>query len=357
MSESSPPAAVFFDGRSSRRRAVELRFDASLAILEDGSCIASWPYAGIRLADSPPGTMRLNCLSAAPLARLELHDAAARAGIERHCSALTGAGGAQAISVGRIAAWSLAAAAAIVAVIWFGVPVAADQMAEVLPASWEKPLGEAVDKQIRALFPGKPCTRPEGRAALARLVESLQSAARLRIPADPVVLQSPVPNAFALPGGRVYVLSGLLDRARSPDELAGVLAHEFGHISHRDGIRRIIRDGGTGFLVGLLFGDVTGAGAALFAARSWLSAAYSREIEADADGFAIEVMHRLGRPTAPFGDLLLRIAQPGEEAFSILEDHPLTPERVERLDEASSVPAGPALLDAAEWQALKAVCR
>ena len=136
-----------------------------------------------------------------------------------------------------------------------------------------------------------------------------------------------------------------------------MLAHEFGHIAHRDGIRRIMRDGGTGFLVGLLFGDVTGAGAALFAARSWLSAAYSREIEAAADGFAIEMMHRLGRPTAPFGDLLLRIAEPGEEAFSILADHPLTPERVDRLDRASAVAAGPALLNAGEWQALKSVCR
>ncbi len=357
MSDRHPAASVFFDGRSSQRRAVELRFAACLEILQDGSCVESWPYAEIRAADSPPGIMRLCCLSAAPLARLELRDAGARANIERRCPALAGPGAAQATSVGRIAAWSLAAAAAIVAVIWFGVPVAADQLADVLPISWERPLGEAVDKQIRALFPGAPCTRPEGRAALTRLVGTLQSAAQLRIPPDPVVLRSPVPNAFALPGGRVYVLSGLLDRSRSPDELAGVLAHEFGHISHRDGIRRLICDGGTGFLVGLLFGDVTGAGAAWFAARSWLSAAYSRDIEAGADEYAITVMHRLGRPAAPFGDLLLRITGPEEEAFSLLRDHPLTPERVERLTEGSAVSAGPALLDTLEWQALKAICK
>ena len=357
MSDPPAPAAVYFDGRSSQRRPIELRFGASLDILEDGGCVASWPYAQIRAADSPPGTLRLSCLTAAPLARLELRDAAAQASIQRHCPALRGPGGADAISVGRIAAWSLAAAAAIVAVIWFGVPVAADQLAEVLPVSWEKPLGDAVDKQVRAIFPGRPCVRPEGQAALSRLVDKLQSAARLPIAPEPVVLLSPIANAFALPGGRVYVLSGLLDRARSPDELAGVLAHEFGHISHRDGIRRLIRDGGTGFLVGLLFGDVTGAGAALFAARSWLSAAYSRDIEAGADGFAITVMRRLGRPTAPFGDLLLRIAGPEEQGFSILRDHPMTPERAERLTEGSAGPAGPVLLEAADWQALRGVCR
>ncbi len=185
----------------------------------------------------------------------------------------------------------------------------------------------------------------------------LQSAARLPIAPDPVVLRSAIPNAFALPGGRVYILSALLDRARSPDELAGVLAHEFGHVSHRDGVRRLIRDGGTGFLVGLLFGDVSGAGAALYAARSLLSSAYSRDIEAGADGFAIDIMHKLGRPTAPLGDLLLRITGPEAAAFSILSDHPLTPERVDRLAQANSRPSGPPLLDGPAWRALQAICR
>jgi len=173
---------------------------------------------------------------------------------------------------------------------------------------------------------------------------------------DPVVLRSPVPNAFALPGGRVYVLSTLLDRAQSPDELAGVLAHEFGHVSHRDGLRRLIRDGGTAFLVGLLFGDVSGAGAALFATRSLLSAAYARDIEAGADGFAITVMHRLGRPTAPLGDLLQRLTGPGDGQLSLLRDHPLTPDRVRRLQQEDTAPTGPDLLNPAEWQALRKIC-
>src|SRR5438067_7122963 len=118
---------------------------------------------------------------------------------------------------------------------------------------------------------------------------------------------SSLPNAFALPGGRVYVLSGLLAQAQSPDELAGVLAHEFGHVVRRDALRRLIRDGGTSFLVGLMFGDVTGSGAVLMAGRALLSASYSRDDERGADGFAVMVMHRLGRPTAPLGALLTRI--------------------------------------------------
>jgi Zn-dependent protease with chaperone function len=262
----------------------------------------------------------------------------------------------QRISVARIVAWSLAAAVVIVGLVWYGVPVVADQLAEALPISWEQPLGEAVDKQIRVLFPGNPCTAPDGRAALSKLVTELQAAARLPIAPDPIVLRSPIPNAFALPGGRVYVLSTLLNRAKSPDELAGVLAHEFGHVSHRDGLRRLIRDGGTAFLVGLLFGDVSGAGAALFATRSLLSAAYARDIEAGADEFAITVMHRLGRPTMPLGDLLQRLVGPGELQLSLLRDHPLTPDRVRRLQQEDKAPSGPELLNPVEWRALQKVC-
>jgi Zn-dependent protease with chaperone function len=349
--------AVFFDGQTNRRRIVELYFADSVEIVEDAAPLATWQYANIRRVDAPAGIMRLWCTDAPPLARLDLRDPAAQRNVERLCHALTGPGGVRPISVLRIAAWSLAAAAVIAGMIWFGVPIAANQFAEVLPASWERPLGDAMDKQIHAMFPGPACTSNEGQLALTKLVDSLQSAAHLPIAPYAVVLRSPIPNAFALPGGRVYILSGLLSRARSPDELAGVLAHEFGHVSHRDGVRRLIRNGGTAFLVGLLFGDVSGAGAALFAVRTLLDDAYSRDVEAGADGFAITVMHRLGRPTAPLGDLLLRIAQPGEEEFSLLRDHPLTPDRARRLAEEDAAPTGPDLLDPNGWVALRTICQ
>ena len=115
------------------------------------------------------------------------------------------------------------------------------------------------------------------------------------------VLATPVPNAFALPGGRVYLFNGLLAKAQNPDEIAGVLAHELGHLRHRDGTRNLIYNGGTSFLIGLLFGDITGSSALIFASRSLVTASYSREAEQNADTFSIDVMHKLGRPTKPMG--------------------------------------------------------
>ena len=66
--------AVYFDGMSSRRRTVALAFADQLEINEDDRPIAAWSYADIRRADSPSGTLRLTCLTASALARLEIRD-------------------------------------------------------------------------------------------------------------------------------------------------------------------------------------------------------------------------------------------------------------------------------------------
>jgi Zn-dependent protease with chaperone function len=352
--------AVFFDGRSSRRRIVALAFNDRLEIADstapDGPPLAVWPYDAMRRVDSPEGALRLACTMAAPLARLELRDLAERDNILRLCGSLDGPGSTAPIAVRRIVAASIAAAAAIIAMAWFGMPVLANRLAAVMPYSWEKSLGGAVDSQVLSLF-DNTCAKPKGAAALRKLVGRLQTVANLPIPPDPAVLRSTIANAFALPGGRIYVLSGLLNISEAPDELAGVLSHELGHVAHRDGLRRLIRDGGTSFLVGLMFGDVTGSGAVLLAGRSVLSASYSRDDETAADHFAVTIMHDLGRPTAPLGALLERLTgHDRPEALSILASHPLTVEREAMLEAENSRATGPTLLDDAEWQDLKRIC-
>ncbi|HKS89720.1 MAG TPA: M48 family metallopeptidase [Stellaceae bacterium] len=352
--------AVFFDGRSSRRHLVTLAFAGRLEIADAAvphrGPLASWPYDAVRRVDGPAGTLRLACAAAPPLARLELRDTADRARIIELCRALDGPGSAASVSIWRIAAASLAAAAAIFLMAWFGMPLLADRLSAAMPVSWEAPIGDALDPRVRALF-GAACERPGGVAAVRKLVDRLGAAAQLPIKPDPVVLRSGMANAFAVPGGRVYLLSRLIAMARTPDELAGVLAHELGHVDHRDGLRRLIRNGGTSFLVGMMFGDVTGAGAVLLAGRMVLSASYSRADEQSADEFAVAVMHRLGRPTAPMGALLQRMTGSADVKIpALLRDHPLTPERKAMLDAANRPPSGPDLLDPGEWRDLKSVC-
>ncbi|MBB4198197.1 hypothetical protein CCR94_09495 [Rhodoblastus sphagnicola] len=348
------PSALYFDGLTSQRREVTLKAAETLELAQDGEILARWPWREIRRADAAPGRVRLRCRGAAELARLEFCDDAAGRAILRRC-AKAGDDEDSAISTAKIVGWSMAAGLSILALAWFGMPLAADRLAPLVPQSWENRVGEMVEQQASTVFGKKTCEGAEGAAALDKLVGKLRAQAGLPPAPPPQVLASSAPNAFALPGGRVYLLRGIIDEAQSPDELAGVIAHEFAHVRHCDGLRRLIRDGGGSYLVSLLFGDITGAGAAVFATRALFGAAYSREDETAADATAIEVLRGLGRSPAPMGQLLVRVTG-NDERLSLLASHPMSSDRLATMEAARVATTGPDLLDAGEFQALKAIC-
>jgi Zn-dependent protease with chaperone function len=350
-------ACVFYDGASSRRHVVELVLNDELEICENGGTLAIWPFAEVRRADGAPGILRLGCESAPTLARLEVRDAALAAVLISRCPDLNqNAPGRHGVTA--IVGWSVAATVSIIAVIWFALPLAADRLAPLVPPTLERRIGDASERQISAMFGGKPCSSAAGGVAFNKLMQQISTAAGFDTPVRSAVLNTPVPNAFALPGGKVFLFSGLLARANDPDEIAGVLAHELGHVMHRDNTRNMIYSGGTSFLIGLLFGDVTGSGALVFASRSLVTASYSREAEQNADDFSIDVMRRLDRPTKPMGDLIFRITgNQGDNTLSILANHPLTEDRLKHLSDENRPANGPPLLSASEWTALKAICK
>ena len=353
----SAKPTIFFDGVSSRRRQVTLTLGDAIEIVEEGGSPVRWAYADIRRADSPAGILRLAATSAPPLARLEIRDAALAADVTVRCTRLdeqqtTRRG------VAKIVGWSVAAAVSIVCVVLFGVPLAADRLAPLVPTPIERRIGDASEVQVKTIFGRRTCEDPAGKAAFTKLVNRLRDAAGLDDDAMTAgVLPTSVPNAFALPGGKVFLLQGLLDKAESPDELAGILAHELGHLKHHDNMRGLIYNGGTSFLIGLLFGDVTGSSAVIFASRSVVEASYSREAETGADTFAIEIMHALGRSPKPAAELMYRITgKEGGSGFTILSSHPLTEDRLARMTREDRPASGPPLLTDREWQALKGIC-
>src|SRR3954447_342321 len=234
--------AVYYDGETARRRLVSLCFTATtLDLLDRDAQAASWPLDRIRQQDGPSGILRL-ALDNDSLARLEITDEADREAIRARCPALDVGDGRE--QTGRIVAWSLAAAASLLVCALVIVPFVADRAVPLVPISLEKRLGTAIDNQIRFLLPGKICEAPAGRDALRKLSTRLLDAGPSLIPPEIAVLSSSVPNAVALPGGRVYLFEGLLQKATSADEVAGVLAHEIGHVAHRDGLRTTLQTGG-----------------------------------------------------------------------------------------------------------------
>ncbi len=111
-------------------------------------------------------------------------------------------------------------------------------------------------------------------------------------------------------------------------------------------MRNLIYTGGSSFLIGLLFGDITGSGAVIFTSRALVTASYSRDAERNADGFSIDVMHRLGRSPKALGELLTRVTgKEVDKGLSILANHPLTEERLQQMSEADQADQRPAAAD------------
>ena len=348
--------ALFFDGESARPRGVSLAFaDEGIEIGDGETVLARWPYAGIRERESSSEeVLRLALADRASLARLEVTDPDARAETRRRCRTL--ADPHEHGRVGPIVAWSAAAAASLVACVLFLVPLAADRATPLIPVSLERRLGAAVDNQVRFVVRGKTCEASEGRAALDRLVGRLSGKAPDAVAPDIRVLDTPLANAVALPGGRIYVLRGLLDEAESADEIGGVIAHEMGHVAHRDGLRKLLQTGGASFLLGLLFGDVAGSGTLILLGRLAIDGAYSRDAERAADRFAADTMLALGRSPKAMALLLKRIVPDDGPVPAFLSSHPLTQERLDALQEPSGA-LGEPLLTEGEWLALKSICK
>jgi Zn-dependent protease with chaperone function len=350
--------ARFFDGQSNSKHLVSLSLGERCGIFENDASIAQWPYDRIRRVDAPPGVLRLSCQTSLPLARLEIPEGPLATELAVRCPHLDVDSPNRKGSTARIVGWSLAALVSILLVVIYGVPFAAERLTPLVPQSFESRVGDAADKQMRLVFGDKVCNARDGQAAFVKLVGALRGAAGLDGSVDAAVLSTDVPNAFALPGGKIYLFDGLLAKARNSDEIAGVLAHELGHVKHRDSMRNMIYNGGTSFLIGLLFGDVTGSSAILFASRTMFDATYSREAEANADAFSIQLMHKLGRSPKPMGELLLRVTgNEKDRNFSFLSNHPFTEDRLELMRKEDRPPTAPPILSDDEWMALRSICK
>lgn len=355
--EPAARGAIFFDGASSRRREVAVGLTADGLVIAEGEArLALWRYDDLRERDGGPRVLRLANVAGPELARLEIADEALAGQVRLHARNLAvGREGSRA--AGKIVFWSLAAAASLLLIAFVGVPLIADRLAPLVPLSVERRIGVAVDRQVRAIFDGKECAAPEGRAAFDKLMGALTKQIATPFPIEPAVLASSTANAVALPGGKVYVLDGLIQKSKSADEVAAVVAHEIGHVAERDGMRHLIQNGGTSFLIGLLFGDVTGSAVVLTAARSLASASYSRTAETRADRHAIDAMLALGRSPVPLGELLTRITGESKRGpFDMLSSHPLSSDRLDAMRAADRPVTAPPLLTDEEWRALKAIC-
>jgi Zn-dependent protease with chaperone function len=360
-------SGIFFDGASSERKdvSVELAADALRIRNVRGDILAEWPYAQVEQLSAPEGVLRIG-RHGPFLARLEIRDPTFAAALDDMATTVDRSGSAQRRDRLKAVGWGVAAVVSLSTIALFALPEIATRLTPLLPQSVERKLGEAVDAQMRATLGPRAggrsfeCGSGEsetiGRAVLQSLIQRLETAAALPTPLRATVIRRGEPNAVALPGGQIYVFEGILNKVESPDEIAGVIAHEIGHVARRDGVRALLQSAGLSFLFGMVLGDFVGGGAVVVAARTLLQSSYSRDTEAAADAYGVALMNKIGGDASALGRILARIAGTHGMTPRILLDHPETQDRVAAIHALAKEGSAKPLLDNAEWAALKHIC-
>ena len=154
------------------------------------------------------------------------------------------------------------------------------------------------------------------------------------------VVNSDVVNAFAVPGGYVYVNRGLIERAGSMDELAGVLAHEISHVELRHSVKQMeqVQGANVGItLATVLLGQPSSLGAAgINAIGSAVFAKFSRDDESQADANAIPLLiasHINPNGLVTMFQRLLNLEQSQPSAIEqFFATHPTTQSRIDETE-------------------------
>lgn len=288
---STPPlSATYFDGLQARAHPVSLQVaDGALHITGDGIARrvslphVRWPERtrhGVRITHLADGG-ELHCADSAAWDTWSQHSGLGEPLVVRLQQSWRGVLGS-----------ALALVALLLALHAWGLPLAARAALQLLPLSVDASLGDAtlqaVDEHLM-----QPSQLP--RAEQAR-VQAAFAQAVAHLPADAVPGWQLVfrasrigPNALALPGGTIIMTDELVYLVeRDTDVLTAVLAHELGHVQHRDGVRMLVQVGLLGTVGSLVLGDFS----SLLAGASALlgQAHYSREAEYAADVSAVELL-------------------------------------------------------------------
>ena len=339
------------DGRKALRRAVTVTLVPEGIRVDDGISLAAtsaeggvlWPYRSVSLRDDElrRGPVRV----ARGDERLTVEDPDFAAAV------LAAAPDLRKEKRRRLLYGTLATVALLAAVagLWWGLPLIAGAIVRYIPVSWEERLGASLD--IDHAW-GARCTGAAGSTALAALTHELIKGTEPPFPITVIVRDSPVVNAYALPGGHVVLLRGLLDQAQSADEVAGVVAHELTHALNRHPMRALIANSGLALVIELTLGNGTGASVGFLLT----SLSYSRAMEAEADAGAVQLLQRAGIGTAGFAAFFERMEKRAAgPKLPYLSTHPPDARRLAAVRVEATRGEHPAL-SPTDWQALKAIC-
>lgn len=224
---------------------------------------------------------------------------------------------------------------------FYGLPAAAEQIAQRIPIETEVSLGKHVlqwfdEKQWFTASQIDPGLQDAIKNKFNRLHQGLLMSTYIKLEfrnSKPIG-----PNALAFPGGTIVITDQLVAMADSIEEVLAILAHEIGHAERRHSMRQILQSS----FVALVAATITADAASLSAAVAGLPVIvartkYSRDFETEADEFAFALLKRHHIPTEAFASIMERLDKQRKsgQKLSFISTHPITRERIQRAREAS----------------------
>ena len=237
--------------------------------------------------------------------------------------------------------WGVVVGVVLVTVLglWFGADLLVELAVSRIPVEWEQKLGESAYRDFlthQEVMKNGPAVTALGEMT-QRLTEQIHNSP---YKFEVTVVKSDVVNAFALPGGYVVVFTGLMKKAESGEEVAGVLSHELNHVLQRHGLERIVKNLGFLTVVAIVFGDQQGLvgimkqlGVELFTLK------FGREQETEADLTGLQLLQRAKIDPSGMIRFFERLSEKDEGRMEWLSTHPMSTARAERLKaELASLP-------------------
>jgi beta-barrel assembly-enhancing protease len=212
------------------------------------------------------------------------------------------------------------------------LPNLSEALADKMPRQYELKLGESLSEGVM-----KGLDIDQDRS-LALQDFSTYIDFQTDYPLDFKVVRSEDINAFAMPGGKIVVFDALLDKIKTPEELAGLLAHEATHVKKRHSLKGLARNLSGYLFISILFGDLSGLTAVLIEnANSMYSLTYTRSLEHEADEMALQTLAHNHLDQQGLVSLMKTLGEAAPDLdsvgidlkkFQFLSTHPLTEDRL-----------------------------
>lgn len=355
------PKATFSDGRTAAVHDIEVTIRPDGIAIEGEEVSVRWREAGLEVIDAPANGKALRLGHADhDGARLLLEGEALVAEVRKALPGLLSRRqDSRRHDLKKLGVWG-GGVAALTALFFLFLPAIVSGVAAMIPQSVERRLGDQALATFARFFDGmdEQCAAREGQEALDWMVVQIMDGARIERGVDVRVVPVDIVNAVAFPGGAILIFDGMIRQAESAEEVAGVVAHEIGHVENRHGMERMVRDSAISAVLSVFAPGAAGdLGSELGGAL--LTQSYGRDAEREADAFAIETLNRIGVTTDGMASFFARMAKKhgsgqGGSLLQYMASHPAPTERAGTIAERGTERGR--ILSDDEWRALKKIC-